>query len=86
VALIGRDFRGHGDWMIRAYALAMGAGTQVFTHIPWMAFPGIHGELARTVSMVAGWAINLAVAEWLIARSPLRHSPGPSKATATTAS
>ena len=81
-AVFKRDFRSHGNWMIRAYALAMGAGTQVLTHIPWMAFSTIHGEIARSVSMVAGWAINIAVAEWLIARSSVRNSQEPSKVTA----
>lgn len=67
-AILQRDFRRHGAWMIRAYALGLGAGTQVFTHIPWFVFPSIHGELARTVCMAAGWAINAAVAEWVIVR------------------
>jgi uncharacterized membrane protein len=58
----------HQAWMLRAYALGMGAGTQVLTHLPWFLFPGIRGELARTLCMAAGWGINLAIAEWLIAR------------------
>jgi len=61
-----RDFARHGMWMIRAYAIGLGAGTQVFTHLPWILFPSIHGELARTVMMGAGWVINLFVAEWII--------------------
>ncbi|GAB4581962.1 MAG: DUF2306 domain-containing protein [Anaerolineales bacterium] len=60
------DFTRHGAWMIRAYAIGMGAGTQVFTHLPWFLFPSIHGELARTLMMAAGWVINLLVAEWII--------------------
>lgn len=63
-----RSFRQHGAWMVRAYALGLGAGTQVITHLPWFVFPGIRGELTRTLCMGAGWAINVAVAEWLIAR------------------
>ena len=63
-----RDVAGHEAWMIRAYALAMGAGTQALTHLPWFLFPAVHGELARALGMGAGWAINLAVAEWIIAR------------------
>jgi hypothetical protein len=51
--------------MVRAYALGLGAGTQVFTHIPWFVFPSIQGEMARTLCMAAGWLINVAVAEWL---------------------
>jgi uncharacterized membrane protein len=60
------DFARHGMWMIRAYAIGLGAGTQVFTHLPWILFPSIHGELARTLMMGAGWVINLMVAEWII--------------------
>lgn len=60
------DFVRHGAWMIRAYAIGLGAGTQVFTHLPWLLFPSIQGELTRTLMMGAGWVINLAVAEWII--------------------
>jgi hypothetical protein len=54
-----------GRWLI---PFGLGAGTQVFTHLPWFLFPGIQGEVARALCMGAGWAINLAVAEWLISR------------------
>ncbi|MDB5097710.1 MAG: hypothetical protein JWM80_2131 [Cyanobacteria bacterium RYN_339] len=77
VAVLKRDIPGHRAWMMRAYALAMGAGTQVFTHIPWFVFPSIHGEFARAVCMAAGWAINLAVAEWFIVRVVRRAGPPP---------
>jgi uncharacterized membrane protein len=70
-----RDFPRHRAWMIRAYALGLGAGSQVFTHLPWFLFPSIQGELARALCMGAGWAINLAVAEHLISRSS--HGPAP---------
>ncbi|MBB4844583.1 putative membrane protein [Paucibacter oligotrophus] len=72
-AIRQRDIQDHRAWMMRAYALGLGAGSQVFTHIPWFLFPGIQGELARTVCMGAGWALNLAVAECLILRArPLK--------------
>lgn len=67
-----RDFKAHGDWMIRAYAIGMGAGTQVLTHLPWFIFVGKPGESARTVLMGAGWVINVVVAEWIIRRKPRR--------------
>lgn len=73
-AAIRRDIQRHRAWMMRAYALGLGAGTQVFTHIPWFLFPSIHGELARTLCMGAGWAINIVVAERLISRAPRRAS------------
>jgi hypothetical protein len=68
-ALVRRDFSTHGDWMTRAYALGMGAGTQVFTHLPWfLLMEGWPGEAPRAVMMGAGWVINAAVAEWVIQR------------------
>lgn len=63
-----RDIQSHLRWMTRAFALGIGAGTQVFTHIPWYLFPDMQGELARTVCMAAGWAINICVAEWALFR------------------
>ena len=55
--------------MTRAYATALGAGTQVFTLLPWIVVFGPIGaadELPRTVLMTAGWVLNLAVAEYVI--------------------
>jgi len=71
-AIRKRDISHHRAWMMRSYALGLGAGTQVFTHLPMFLFPSIQGELARTLCMGAGWAINLAVAEWLISRERRR--------------
>jgi uncharacterized membrane protein len=67
-AIRKRDIVCHRAWMMRSYALGLGAGTQVFTHIPMFVFPSIQGELARTLCMAAGWGINLGLAEWVIAR------------------
>jgi hypothetical protein len=54
--------------MIRAYALALGAGTQVLTSGPPLLLFGEPSELARLIQMDAGWLINALVAEWIIAR------------------
>lgn len=67
-AIWRRDFANHGAWMLRAYAIGLGAGTQVLTHLPWVLFLGAPGELTRALLMGAGWAINLAMAEWIIYR------------------
>ncbi|GAA2596652.1 DUF2306 domain-containing protein [Dactylosporangium fulvum] len=64
-----RDFTAHRAWMMRGYALAMGAGTQAFTHAPWVAFFGQPTEAPRFFLMAAGWLINLAVVEWMLLRS-----------------
>ena len=69
-AIRRRDIARHRAWMMRSYALGLGAGTQALTHLPWFLFPGIQGELTRALLMGAGWAINLAVAECIIRRRP----------------
>jgi uncharacterized membrane protein len=74
-AIKRRDFTSHGDWMTRAYAIGLGAGTQVLTHLPWFILAdGKPGELPRAVMMGAGWAINIVVAECLIRRGRTRPS------------
>ncbi len=68
-AIRRRSFAEHGDWMLRAYAIGMGAGTQVLTHLPGFVLVDLApGELPRAVMMGLGWAINVAVAEWVIRR------------------
>lgn len=80
LAVRARAFADHEAWMTRAYAIAMGAGTQVFTHLPLMLAPSLQGELTRAVAMGSAWLINAAVAEWSIRRS--RRS-GRARATAS---
>lgn len=65
----------HKAWMLRAYAIGMGAGTQVFTHLPWFILIGQPTEVPRAVMMIGAWAINLAVAETLIAKDKRRAIP-----------
>jgi uncharacterized membrane protein len=65
-AIRRRDITRHRAWMVRGYAIGLGAGTQVLTHLPWVLVLGPPGELNRGLLMGAGWAINLAVAEWVI--------------------
>lgn len=68
-ALVRRRFAEHGEWMIRAYAVGMGAGTQVLTHLPWFILVGpVPGRTPRAIMMGLGWAINLVLAEWVIRR------------------
>ena len=72
-----RDFTAHGAWMMRGYAIGIGAGTQVLTHLPWFVLVGRPGELSRALLMGAGWAINLAVAEWIIRRARVHEGSMP---------
>jgi hypothetical protein len=61
------DVARHRAWMTRAYALALGAGTQVFTLGIGKALFGT-SALITDLSLGAGWVINLAVAEYIIRR------------------
>ena len=74
-AIRRRNFSSHGEWMIRAYAIGLGAGTQVFTHLPFFLLVGKPGELGRGVMMGAGWVINVIVAEWIIRAARRRREP-----------
>lgn len=74
-AIPRREFVSHGEWMTRAYAIGLGAGTQVLTHLPWFLLVGKPGESARGVLMGAGWVINMVFAEWLIRRQRARRAP-----------
>ena len=62
-----RNIPAHRAWMIRAYAIALAAGTQAFTQGLGGALFGT-GELRGDLAQAAGWVINLAVAEWVIHR------------------
>lgn len=74
-AIRRRDFVAHGAWMMRGYAIGMGAGTQVLTHLPWFVLIGEPGVSARAVLMGAGWLINVVVAESIIRRARSRRRP-----------
>jgi hypothetical protein len=65
----------HRAWMIRAYAIGLAAGTQAFTEGIGGAIFGT-GVHAADLAKGAGWAINLAIAEWTI-RRPARRRLSP---------
>ncbi|MDY7543135.1 MULTISPECIES: DUF2306 domain-containing protein [unclassified Cryobacterium] len=72
-AIVRHDFVRHGEWMTRAYALAVAAGTQALLLIPGAILFGPKDELSRAVLMGAAWVLNLAVAEHLILRRRRRR-------------
>jgi hypothetical protein len=75
VAIRRRDVQRHSEWMTRAYALGLGAATQMLVLMAADVAMGTPpGELGRALLMGLAWALNLALAEWLIRR---RRSPGP---------
>ena len=65
------DLAAHRAWMIRAYAIGLGAGTQAFTQGLAQAVFG-SGELRTDLATGAGWVINLGVAQWCISRRSSR--------------
>ena len=65
IAIRRRDVTSHRAWMARAYALALGAGTQAFTLGVGKAIFG-DSDLTTALMLGAGWAINLAVVEYII--------------------
>ena len=69
-AIRRRDVARHQDWMRRAYAIGLGAGTQALTQLPLLLIFGVPNELTLALMMGAAWVANLGVAEWLIRRSP----------------
>ena len=72
-AIRRRDVLRHRAWMIRAYAIAQGAGTQAFVTIAWVVLVGPATGLTRTLLLGLGWVINVAVAEWVIAEPARRR-------------
>jgi uncharacterized membrane protein YozB (DUF420 family) len=63
----------HSAWMLRAYALGQGAGTQVLLLLPVSLLAGAPTFLFRDVLMAAAWGLNLVVAEWIIRRRLPSH-------------
>lgn len=73
-AILRRDIAAHRAWMIRGYAVAAAAGTQLLTALAWAALTG--GEpttpVGTAVLMASAWVINLAIAELAIRRGRRR--------------
>ncbi len=69
-----RDILGHRAWLMRAYALGLGAGTQVLTGVAESLVVAHPDALSRALAMGAAWLINLGVVEWVIRRRPTRRA------------
>lgn len=72
ISILGRNVSQHQAWMTRAYALGLGAGTQVFTGIVGALILGTPNEFQNALLNGAAWVINLAVAEWSIRKSSIK--------------
>lgn len=73
-AISRRDFKAHGAWMVRAYAIALPAGTLPFILLPIVLIFGEEGNafLFDAIQFVA-WPVHIAVAEWLVRRRSSRR-------------
>jgi uncharacterized membrane protein YozB (DUF420 family) len=71
-SILRRDVAQHEAWMIRAYALGQGAGTQVLVFVPIALVSGDVFGLPRDLLMSLAWGINAVFAEWLIRRGRKR--------------
>jgi uncharacterized membrane protein len=69
-----RNIVQHRAWMTRAYAIGLGAGTQVLTGMVGALIFDTPNELENALLMGAAWVINLAVAEWSIRKSQTRQT------------
>lgn len=77
-AILQKGVMQHRAWMMRAYALGQGAGTQVFITIPWALTMGDPSGLERDSLMTAAWVVNILVVEAII-RSAVLTSASTSK-------
>ena len=66
LAVRRRDIARHQEWMRRAYAIALGAGTQALTQLPLLLLYGVPNESNLALMMGGAWVVNLATAEWFI--------------------
>jgi uncharacterized membrane protein len=74
ISIRRRDVDQHRAWMTRAYAIGMGAGTQVLTGMVGGLIIGKPNEFENALLMGAAWVINLAVAEWSIRKDSTRQT------------
>jgi len=63
-----KNFAAHQDWMIRAMALSLGTGTQVYFFVTWMMISDVDNDLVRGGTFAVASALNLVIAERLVRR------------------
>ncbi|MEO0660958.1 MAG: DUF2306 domain-containing protein [Planctomycetota bacterium] len=76
-ALVRRRYRAHGAWMMRTYAIGMGAGTQVVVFVLYGLLGGELDVERRAWLMGAAWALNLLFVEWILRRPGRGTSAAP---------
>ncbi len=74
-AIRQRRVADHRAWMMRSYAITLGAATQTVLLLPvFLMFGEVRGVLVDLV-FISAWVVNLSVAEWVI-RAPARQRRG----------
>ena len=63
----------HRIWMTRAYALCLGTGTQTLLLLPVALIFGPPNGLLGDLVFIAGWIVNLVVAELFLRKSRRPH-------------
>jgi uncharacterized membrane protein len=66
LAAIDRRFGEHRAHMMRAYAIGLGAGTQVLVIAPYAIVLGQPDQVTYDLLMGFAWLLNLVIAEWVI--------------------
>lgn len=79
-AIRQQNVSAHRAWMMRGYAIGLGAATQMLTLMVGEIISGPPDELSHALLMGAGWVINLAMAEWNIRRRPSARASKPAVA------
>jgi uncharacterized membrane protein len=74
ISIRRRDVAQHQAWMTRAYAIGMGAATQVLTGMVGALILGEVNGFENALLMSTAWVINLAIAELSIRRSPIKQT------------
>lgn len=87
LAIRGRDIPRHRAWMMRAYAIGLGAGTQALVFMVAEGFAGPPDQMGKALLTGVSWVLNLGVAELAIRRqraggTGAATSPVPSEANA----
>lgn len=75
ILLKARKIPTHGQYMIRAYAIAQGASTQAIFGILWILVIGSELQgTGREVLMIGSWVFNIMLAEYIIRRIYFRSN------------
>ena len=73
-AIRRRDVPHHRAWIMRAYAIGLGAGTQALVFMLVEMTAGHPDQLGKALLMGGSWLLNLGIAELVIRPLPIRFA------------